>query len=549
MAVPTKYEITDPVVMAAVDAAFPKKTGTGWIRVVDIVPQTGAISNKVYLDPPGNSVVSTATASDPDIGLVIEASYPVITVAGTPYILPRIGDIYGGAVLITIAASGSTAVISQVIGPDGDPRGGAIDTVTITVDSAPNILTLSFIGGYPGAQTELKAGDTYQITGTTDKIIDAVDIQDFEAFDASLIVVAGTAFTVTGIISDRGTTLQQQAARVRVRNAAGAFGPTRDTNTAGGTVNGTDLVNLNNLAPSVDITGIIYPVSQSAIKDAEQATVDNVVSDFDTIVYDSPTTELTISNLTTYEDPKTVTRASGTYNVSINNFRITAVRNANAAVTVSQTVIQIADAVQVITVTEPAARLRSGGLHGTSAQDYTITITSDQNLLSAPSMDADSGGNRGAFQGSWAGSGAVWTRTLRVDETTPAEKGVFTWENLNSTNLAGRVQTVINTVGAEDDQYTLGGFVARTVNFAPFTANSTEILAIVDEAKLTAGSFSNGNVSVLQSFGTADTTDVGKEGWYAPTAASGAVNIRMLHTLTVGANSGGITLVSLEETI
>ena len=73
-------------------------------------------------------------------------------------------------------------------------------------------------------------------------------------------------------------------------------------------------------------------------------------------------------------------------------------------------------------------------------------------------------------------------------------------------------------------------------------------MPLTTEGNLSVGAFSNGNPGVVQPFGTPDTTDIGKEGWCAPTAASGDVNIRMLHSPTVSANSGGLTLTLVEET-
>ena len=46
----------------------------------------------------------------------------------------------------------------------------------------------------------------------------------------------------------------------------------------------------------------------------------------------------------------------------------------------------------------------------------------------------------------------------------------------------------------------------------------------------------------------ADTTDAGKEGWWAPNATSGVTTGRMLHINAVAANSVGLTLTLVEET-
>ena len=146
----------------------------------------------------------------------------------------------------------------------------------------------------------------------------------------------------------------------------------------------------------------------------------------------------------------------------------------------------------------------------------------------------------------------MWTATLTVDETAVDEKGTFTWESLVATNLANKVQNSIKITGGDNDEYVLGGFVQRVVNFGAFQADSTEAVIATDENKIASGSFSNGNPGVPQPFPTADTTDVGKEGWFAPSAepvaAGTSVNIHMLHSPTAAAH-GGLTLTDLEETV
>lgn len=520
--------------------------GSGWVKVTDVDVPGGTATSKVYQDSPNNTVLQSVTVSAVSITVSIASSFPIVDVDGSLETLDPAADggHYEGDVSVTIAGTGPLAVTAQT----ANGESGSVDTVAITLDAPPTILTLAFTGGYPGAQTQLKAGDTFQLAGTTDKNIDGVEIQDFGAMTGPdlQVVAAGMSFTVTGTIADRGTSTQALAARVRVRDAVtGAYSETRDTNTGGGSVDGTNLVNLNNTYPTVTIGTITYPMSQGALKGSETATVGMTTANLDSIAFSSPTSELSITNPTTNEATKTVTRIGGTYNISTNNFRAVGTRAANGAQTTSNAIVYIAAVAAAIDITVPAARLRSGGNHSTSAQDHTITITSNQNLLSAPTLDADSGGNRGAFQGSFVGGPTVWTRSLRVDETVPDEKGTFAFENLSATNLAGIEQTTINSGSA----YTLGGFVQRTLNFPAFDPLSTESVVLVDEAKLSAGSFSNGNPAVVQPFGTADTTDVGKEGWVAPTAASGSVRLRMLHSDIVSSNSTGLTLTEVEETV
>ena len=516
----------------------------GWLRITDVVVPGGVASNKIFQDT-NNTVLQSCNISELAIEIEVSSSFPIaVEGANQTELTPSAdGGHYEGTVSVTVV--GSIGLTIGSLDPENQP--GAQDTVVLTYDAPPQILTAVFTGGYPGAQTELKAGDTFQITGTTDINADAIDIQDLDACDASLEVIAvGTAFTITGTIADRGTVTQHLAARVRARHpTSGAFGATFDTD-ATGVVDGVNRVFLNNTFPSVAYDSIVYPVTQSALKASEQATVNVTVLNTNSLIYDSPNSELSIASPTVDSPAKVVTRIAGTYNVSTNNLRVVATRSANAAQATFQTVVSIANVAPTIDITLPAARLRSGGNHGTVAQDHEVTITANQLLGSAPSLAADGGGNRGTFQGGgFTGAGSVWTRDLRVDETVPDEKGTFTFGSLAATGLSGLVQNTINS-GAS---YTLGGFVARTLNYPAFTANSTEAVVVADQTKLASGLFSNGNQGVPQVFGTADTSDVGKEGWFAPTAASGSVNIRMLHTLMVAANTTGITLASLEETV
>lgn len=516
--------------------------GSGWVKVSDVAAPGGVVSNQVWQDSPNNTVLQSATVSQLSITMHIRCSYPIVLVDGNPVTLSEATD--GGhyedsAVAVTLSGSGAISVVAQ----DTDGNTGAQDTITFAVVLPAQMTALSFTGSYPGSQTELKENDTFQITGTTDSDIDLVEIQDFGACKfASIAVPTGTSFTVTGTIDDEGNANTARPARVRVRDAtSGAFSTLRDTNELGGTTDGVDLVFCNNLSPTVSFGAKTYPLTQSALKGSESADVGVSIANADSILFDSPTSELSIADPGLIEATKTVTRIAGTYNVSTNNLRATATRNANDSTTVDQTVVNIAAVAAQFTVSPATARVRSGTGSG---NDTTITFTSDQQLQAAPTLDEAVGA--GTFQGSWSGGPTSWTRDLRVtDAENPADGSSHTWLNPSGTNLAGIVTSTVS-VGAT---YVIGGFTTRTINFAAFTADSTETFPLTDESKLSAGSFSNGNPAVVQPFGTADTTDVGKEGWCAPTAASGtAVQMHMLHSPTVAANSGGLTLTLVEET-
>lgn len=470
----------------------------GWIKVVDVEP-TDAVNhtaiNKTYQDV-DETILQSVEVSDHAVDITIRASFPEVTVDGNNFELIEVADMghYEGTVSIVLddaAPSNIYEVLSQLTTPDD--TAGAFDTIQITVTEPPVLLSLSFTGGYPGAQTELKAGDTFDITGTTDRPADAIDIQDFGAFDASLeVIVAGTTFTVTGTIADRGTTLQALAARVRARDSVtGGFGPTRDTNEAAGVVDGVDLVNLNNLYPSVAFGTIVYPATQGALKNAESAVIPVTSSDFDSLNYDSPNAELQIDTGTPTQVD--VTRIGGTYNVTIANLRASANRAANDADTIVTEVVFIAHVAANIEMVLPAARLVSGGNDGTVVQEHTITLNTNQLIDGLPTADEDSGGSRGTFvEPSWTLVAAQsYERTLQVADTD--EKGIHSWENVLITNLAGLTTNFIAT----GPDYELGGFVARTLTFAAFSQSVALNVPVADYSKLQAGVFTaTGNPAV-----------------------------------------------------
>jgi hypothetical protein len=420
-----------------------------------------------------------------------------------------------------------------------DHEDGANYSISIAQDTPPQVIGAYFYGGYPGSQTELKAGDTFNFHVDTDVPIVSIEIDNFGAFNASTTsVTAGTSHNLTSrIIADRGTSVQALGARVRVQKANGSFSAWFLT-TSQGSTDGEYTVKLNNLYPSVSVSTITYPGSQQALKDSEQATVSNTVSSFDVISYTSPNGDLTITSSTTYQTSKTVTRAAGNYNISTNNFRITATRNANNAVTTnSSTVVKIAHTAPTLTVSVPAARLRTGGNDGTSAQSYTVTITATQQLLSAPTLSAPSGGGT---LGSFGGSGTTWTATLsNINDN--LIKGSYTWGAIFATNLAGKDVTTITT----GPTYVIGGFLSRTVSLAAF-ANEVNInTSVLDYSKMTL-SWVIKSLPNKRAVGTTATPD--PDSWSINSLSVNPTIVRILDTAATQSSSQA-TNVTVEETV
>jgi hypothetical protein len=324
--------------------------------------------------------------------------------------------------------------------------------------------------------------------------------------------------------------VQSLRARAKAKDATGAYGSNFTT---------TDTVECNNLHPTLTFGTITYPVTQFALKDSETATVVATTANLDSILFDSPNGDLSVTDPTVIETPKTVTRIAGSYNISTTNFRGVATRDANAAVTTTNGVVYIAHVAPTLTATLAAARLRSGGNNGTSIQNHTITLTSSQQLQAAPSMSA---GASGTFTGSWTGGPLIYTRTLQVHDDDTV--GVMTWTSILGTGLAGLTTTV-----AVNPNYTIGGFVARTLMFSSFSQTTALNVIVTDYSKLTAGIFTSTNQPALRNAAQGDHSDI-IDTYTVDAIGSAPTTIWWNDVAAAGANSGGTaTIVDVQEII
>ena len=516
----------------------------GSVFITDITPNgVGNVGDKVYeniSDGVGNTALLSCSTTTQNVLVDIYALQgrtrfkPKIYITGTEITMTRQSDapvFKATDVAINLLNATSLRI---------DHEEGSFHTVSITQDSPPVVQSAIFINNYPGSQTELKAGDVFDLRVTSDVPIVSVQVDNSGAFaGATRSVSAGTSHDLLDLsIADRGNTTQDLGARVRVQKANGSWSDWFLT-TSQGSTNGVHTVKLNNTYPSISIGSITYPSTQLALKDSESATVSNTVSNFDTISYTSPNGDLTITNSSTYGTSKTVTRAAGNYNVSTNNFRISATRNANNAVTTnSSTVVSIAHTSPTLTVSVPAARLRTGGNDGTSTPSYTVTITASQQLISAPTLTVPAGG--GTFSGGgFSGSGTTWTRSLSISDS--LTKGTYTWGAISATNLAGKVVTTINS----GTTYVIGGFLSRTVTLAAF-ANEVNInTSVSDFSKMTI-SWPVVSLTNKRAVGTTSTPD--PNSWTIDALNVNPTIVRILDT-NATASSSQASNVTVEETV
>ena len=508
----------------------PLLVATGWLSIVDVTVVDGLASNKIWEDAPNNTILQAATISRLSLILSLKASAPRVLVGGSvlAVLSPHVsGGFYAGTVAVSVPGSGS--LMAQMVTPDGAL--GASDTVAFTYVPAPSVLTLAFTGGYPGVQTELKAGDTFQVSGTTDVPAVAVEVQNLGAgISQTLTFSSATSFTVTITIADRGTTLQSLAATLKAKDANGALGAAVATS---------NTVACNNVYPTVTFGAVTYPGAQGALKAVESADVAVTLANLSSVLFDSPAGEVSIAGPTVIAASKTVTRIGGTYNVATNNLRATAQRAANGTQTIGQTVVAVANVAPTVSVVADATRLRSGGNDGTAVQGHAISVVANQLLLNAPSLTAGVGG--GTFIGSFTGGPSTWVRTLNVSDNDT--KGGYTFTGLVATGLAGLQQAII-TSGAT---YVLGGFVARTLTFAPFSQSTTLNVGVVTYSKLQAGIFTATNQAAARNAAQGNHSDLLNTFTVDSLGNVGPTNLWWNDVAAAGSNSGGTAAITNVE--
>jgi len=521
---------------------------SGGVYINDIVAIGGGnVGSKVYNPGSNDNMLETCASDDSSLRVYVIAMIgesnlrPAVTVNGV-----SVGNwnhaayesdnrvLFRGYADITLVGGGLVTAIHE---------DGPTDSALVTTDAKPVISNVSFVNGYPGSQTELKAGDNFDVQVAADLAFVEIEVENSGACVYQSEAVASTTdATFTATIADRGTTTVARPARVRVRKSTGTWSEWVYTN-ASGSVDGTDLVNCNNLYPSVDSmnqASVTYPATQEAIKNSETVTVHCTCADFDTISYTSPNNDLSVPNSTTYVENKSgVARINGSYNISTANYRVSCNRAANDASTAKSLVVYVANVAATVTMSE-ATRLRGGGSDGTSIQNHTITLTASQRLRIAPTIATPSA-NGGAWSGVFAGGPTVWTRTLQVHDTNDTP-GTYSYQALSAYNLAN----IETTAYTGDSNYVIGGFVSRVIPLAPFENESSFTAAISDYTKCTM----TWTVKALpnrRSFNETATPDANS--WcFAGTLGATPTTARVLDTAATSTSTDE-TYLTVEETI
>ncbi len=323
---------------------------------------------------------------------------------------------------------------------------------------------------YPLTQIEVKRGDPIFISFTTDLPIDTVyGLANLAGSTQTVTVPSGTNHTSIQLTCGSTTTVAAlKEISINTRTTSGAVSniPATSSNT----------ILCNNIYPFVTVTGIVYPVGQTALKSSETANISLLTGNLSTVLYSSPNSELTIPNLTTDEPTKIITRASGDYNDSVVNFRAVSIRDENGSTTTTNQVIAIAHVAPTTSISE-SSPLQSGSNDGTSLGNYPVTITSNQRLLLAPTVVIPEG-TLSNF--TWSTTAKSFTATLSVADTDL--KGIYQYGNVLLTGMA-----LLNTVSFTGEiDYEFRGIKSRTIELPPFgttvTVNAT--LNAAEEANI-----------------------------------------------------------------
>lgn len=453
----------------------------GGLFFTNIAPtSSGIVGDKLYVagTVPANSVITDGTSDTDNVTVTLYAEggstffSPTVAISTVP---PQAG----GTILATL-----TLVENRVYTATANLTGITVDT-TVTATSSTNAVAVCeihrapagpaidvlLIGSLPGSQTEVKAGDIVQVTGRVQNSASQVEVISGGAAGSLSVTSSlgapdsfGTGYRMFSGTFVVGSGSGSQIIQARARNALGTYGsPFTSTNS----------ITLNQTYPTISARIITYPASQAGLKGSESATVDATVTNFDTISYTSIDASLSIGSPTTYAASKTVTRIAGSYEIAVQNNTITATKASNNATSTASSAVAIANVAPSASITyTPTGRMASSS----TGVSYTVTITANQSLLSAPSLVASSG----SWQGSWVGAGTTWTRVLKIFDTDP--KGSQTFSSLAVTGLAGLVGTTI-TSGAS---YTVGGFGTRTLTFTAFSQIAAIGTTVLDITKVSA---------------------------------------------------------------
>ncbi len=404
----------------------------------------------------------------------------------------------------TSIGSGTVRVPNQPVPPALAP---VISNVTIV--NAPSTSSL-----YPGVQTEVKQGDTFYINFESDVEISSIVVEGSGAGTSGTVpLTPGTSFTDVAVTCGYGATVASLE-NISIKGVAAL--------TSVAWAASTNQINCNSLAPSITFGAPTYPTGQQAIKATESANVVMTLADHDTVTYTS--TQTVVTDNTTDID---CVYTSGDYNIATNNVTATATRAANATTTVVSGLVNIVNVPAQVVLSDLPNPMKSGGSGGTLAQDYTVTKTCNQELITRCSTTIPVG-VLGAFTAP-AQNVLVTTATVTVDDSDVQGNYNFT-PPLGGVGLSGIPITAWTTGAA----YTILGFVDRDVVLAPFTSTAT-VTGPLEDANKANVTVAWDFTSQPQTYNPVDTDSINRFTILNVTATT--FDVKLLESVSVASSS------------
>lgn len=350
---------------------------------------------------------------------------------------------------------------------------GATDSESLTVKiangpliSSANIITPAISAASPHVigTTEIKNGDTVNVEVEVDTQGESANSIRLSVLNSGIsngsqtsmssyssVLVSGDVYKYTIPVIVTGSSSRNGAQSVTVQ-ASNQYGTYSDTLTSSNTAT------VNNTAPSITITSIDYPAAQSAIKNSESATINNAISNYDTVLFETLLGQLNISNPTVWSASKVVDYNSGGYNISNNNLKIIATKTSNGMSTIERDIVKIANTPLSLSINNLASPLSSSP----SGLSDNFNLVSDQQFLSAPTLSLDSSQTSPSSLTTTSSGTGTTSNSYRITASDSDTKGTFLW-GVSATNLAGLSTTNIST----NPNYILAGFSSRTINASP----------------------------------------------------------------------------------
>jgi len=458
----------------------------GQIFITDVTQNGDSIvSNKQYLSDtiPSNTVLTEATTDGESINIHFLAEggllySPMVTynesVCTDLEQIPNDIRLFTGTFTVSVTEDVNSYTIES-------SAGSSATLIVNKAASGPIITDISFIGGYPGSQTEVKENDRYDIIITFDPSGSEpteLSLLNYGACKSGVFNLSSTELnwgtvytaTVTTTIDYTGLSATNQPCRAKAKNSFGTYGPEHDSN-ENGSVDGVNTIVCNDSIPTFTDLGVTYPSGQLAFKGNEEGIQSTIVQNFNLISYFSNNGDFLIIDSSIYEENKTIQFTDiAHYNDSIENFSITAYRSENNTQATFSKVIEVANVAPTITVVQPQERLRSSHL----GEVYTITANSDQNLANIPDVNIP-------ISGTWRGisfSGGPKSFTRNISIVDSGAKGSGSWTlSTPVTNNAGLNASITG------DQ-NVGGFVPRDYVLAAFGTEVTINVEVLITSKL-----------------------------------------------------------------